>query len=145
MKKITVTRRAYFIMLYRLILGQTVASLNPKNYENFWVFGVRDLQMVIYLCRRFKIYSSILNLASSNSIPQAFASSTAYGSWKQGASSVRDPELLESDYYQGNQMLDGAVVDTFLIAFGSAPDGTYTLTVREIQVQGITCINHNQT
>ncbi|CAG5113658.1 Oidioi.mRNA.OKI2018_I69.chr2.g7748.t1.cds [Oikopleura dioica] len=44
-----------------------------------------------------------------------------------------DPQLLESDYYQGNQMIGGVVVDTFLIAFASAPDGKYTLTVSQVQ------------
>jgi len=54
-------------------------------------------------------------------------------SWQFSASSSEfeglDPQLLESDYYQGNQMVDGTVVDTFLIAFASAPDGAYTLTL----------------
>ncbi|CBY18214.1 unnamed protein product [Oikopleura dioica] len=40
-----------------------------------------------------------------------------------------DPQLVENDYYQGNQMVNGEVVDTFLIAFASAPDGAYTLTL----------------
>ena len=57
-------------------------------------------------------------------------------SWQFSPSSSEfeglDPQLLESDYYQGNQIVDGTVVDTFLIAFASAPDGAYTLTVSQV-------------